>query len=98
MVDLGFARPFGSPLGILPGSWNRRVSAFLIGLLLTGGILPYSATLPLSYAEITLDGSLGPKGPLAGPNYVISHDLGQIHGSNLFHSFGQFNLLTGETC
>ena len=54
------------------------------------------AFLPFSDAQITLDGSLGPGGPLAGPNYEISAGMGQLRGRNLFHSFGQFNVLTGE--
>ncbi len=48
-------------------------------------------------AEVTLDGTLGPSGPLAGPNYMISDDLGQVRGSNLFHSFGDFTINTGES-
>ena len=55
------------------------------------------AFLPLSEAQITLDGSLGPRGPLSGPNYEISAGMGQLRGRNLFHSFGQFNVLTGES-
>ena len=46
-------------------------------------------------AQVTLDGSLGPQGPLAGPNYRIYAHLGKIRGSNLFHSFDQFNVPTG---
>jgi filamentous hemagglutinin family protein len=48
------------------------------------------------HAEITLDGTLGPKIALEGPNYDISANLGQQRGSNLFHSFGQFNLVNEE--
>ena len=57
----------------------------------------YQAFLPLSEAQITLDGSLGPRGPLSGPNYEISAGMGQLRGRNLFHSFGQFNILTGQS-
>ena len=46
---------------------------------------------------MAMDGSLGTKATLAGPNYTIGHELGQIRGSNLFHSFAQFNVLTGES-
>src|SRR5262245_16010450 len=55
------------------------------------------AFLPVSEAQITLDGSLGPRRPLSGPNYEISAEMGQLRGRNLFHSFGQFNILTGES-
>ena len=48
-------------------------------------------------AQITLDGSLGPAQTLAGPNYTIDSTVGSIRGSNLFHSFGVFNVRTGES-
>jgi filamentous hemagglutinin family protein len=48
-------------------------------------------------AEVTLDGSLGSAVSLTGPNYMIGEDLGQISGSNLFHSFGAFNLTNTES-
>ena len=34
---------------------------------------------------------------LVGPNYSIGANLGKQVGSNLFHSFGQFGLATGES-
>jgi filamentous hemagglutinin family protein len=51
----------------------------------------------LARAEITLDGSLGPGGALSGPDYAVTADLGRQIGSNLFHSFGRFNIDTGES-
>src|SRR4029453_155935 len=56
-------------------------------------------SLPITGAEaqITLDGTLGPRGPLTGPSYVIGREVGQLRGNNLFFSFGQFNVLTGES-
>ena len=45
-----------------------------------------------SPAQITLDGSLGPGGPLAGPDFQIPHTVGRTVGPNLFHSFGEFNI------
>jgi filamentous hemagglutinin family protein len=71
--------------------WSRSPHALLLS-----GILLLSALLSTSQAQITLDGSLGPQGPLTGPNYRIGPELGQIRGSNLFHSFGQFNVRSGE--
>jgi filamentous hemagglutinin family protein len=53
------------------------------------------ALLAISQAQITLDGSLGPRGPLTGPNYRINADMGQIRGGNLFHSFSEFHVPTG---
>jgi filamentous hemagglutinin family protein len=40
---------------------------------------------------------LGPAGSLAGPNFVIPDTVGQTMGSNLFHSFGSFNLNADES-
>jgi filamentous hemagglutinin family protein len=48
-------------------------------------------------AEVTLDGSLGPGGALSGPDYAVTADLGRQIESNLFHSFGRFNIDTGES-
>ncbi|NJO14560.1 MAG: filamentous hemagglutinin N-terminal domain-containing protein [Thioploca sp.] len=48
-------------------------------------------------AEITLDGTLGHSGVLQGPDYSIEADLGQQVGSNLFHSFHDFNLNKPES-
>jgi filamentous hemagglutinin family protein len=73
----------------------HSVRSRLIRTLLFSSILVQSALLAVSQAQLTLDGSLGPGGPLAGPHYRIGAELGQIRGSNLFHSFGQFNVPTG---
>jgi filamentous hemagglutinin family protein len=57
-------------------------------------------TSPLSgvlHAEVVLDGTLGPAGALPGPNYQIEAHLGQQYGSNLFHSFRDFNLEATES-
>jgi len=53
--------------------------------------------IPSANAEVSLDGSMGPSGALAGPDYTIGHDLGRLQGANLFHSFGRFNVMTGES-
>lgn len=50
-----------------------------------------------AYSEITLDGSLGPKGSVPGPNFEIKASMGRQAGSNLFHSFGRFNIHQGES-
>jgi filamentous hemagglutinin family protein len=75
---------------------EHRVMMQVMWALLRSVIL--LSTLPaLSQSQIILDGSLGPRGPLTGPNYRIDANLGQIRGSNLFHSFGQFNVRTDES-
>jgi filamentous hemagglutinin family protein len=48
-------------------------------------------------AEITTDGSLGSHANLPGPDYLIGADLGRQIGSNLFHSFQDFNLNSSES-
>src|SRR5262249_8066084 len=69
----------------------------LLRLLYLSGFLLLT-TLPIrSYAQITLDGSLGRAGALTGPNYSIPAEVGQLRGPNLFHSFGQFNVRGGES-
>ena len=50
-----------------------------------------------SPGQITLDGTLGPSGPLAGPDFTIPADVGKQVGGNLFHSFGEFNVHEGES-
>ena len=52
--------------------------------------------LPCS-AQVVLDGTLGRSGPVAGPDYAITSDLGRQVGSNLFHSFSQFSIYSGES-
>jgi filamentous hemagglutinin family protein len=73
-----------------PAVWSRCLWALLLSSGLLLGVLRGS-----SAAQITLDGSVGPQGPLHGPHYRIGAELGQLRGSNLFHSFGQFNVPTG---
>jgi filamentous hemagglutinin family protein len=46
--------------------------------------------------SVVLDGTLGTSGPLSGPDYNITADLGKIAGNNLFQSFSQFNLVNGD--
>src|SRR2546423_1618799 len=73
-----------------------RMSRTCLALLFCSCLL-CTLLLPASQAQITLDGSLGPRGALTGPNYAIPDSVGQIRGPNLFHSFSQFNLSQGES-
>ncbi|MEM7017440.1 MAG: filamentous hemagglutinin N-terminal domain-containing protein, partial [Pseudomonadota bacterium] len=45
-----------------------------------------------TWAEVVTDGSLGAIADLTGPDFQIESSLGQQQGSNLFHSFQDFNL------
>ncbi|MBV1879903.1 MAG: filamentous hemagglutinin N-terminal domain-containing protein [Pseudomonadales bacterium] len=54
-----------------------------------------------SMAEVTIDGSLGGINGTAvtsgnGFTYDIDQSYGQLSGQNLFHSFGQFNILINQ--
>jgi len=68
---------------------TRSVSGGLTALLLTMG--------DTGSAQVVLDGKFGSKGALTGPNYDITAGLGLTRGNNLFHSFSQFDLSSGET-
>ena len=57
-------------------------------IALLAGIVPRVA----SAQHITIDGRLSSAQTLVGPTYTIGANLGKQVGSNLFHSFGQFNL------
>src|SRR5688572_25179881 len=46
-------------------------------------------------AQIHTHGSLGRAEKLSGPDYIIPAQVGQIEGTNLFRSFGVFNVPTG---
>ncbi len=59
-------------------------------------LLPFCALGTLR-GEVVTDGSLGPAGALSGPAFQIPASLGRKVDSNLFHSFSQFNLATGES-
>ena len=59
-------------------------------------------------ADVTLDGSLGPSGPVEpgifdsgfGPefaDFLVTDDLGRVEQGHLFHSFDQFDLSSGQT-
>lgn len=79
-------------LFVLMPTWSRFS---VVSALVLGGAIASSWDSALAQ-NITLDGSLGPAGTLTGPNYVIPQSVGQTVNSNLFHSFGKFNLDTGE--
>ncbi len=52
---------------------------------------------PNAHSQISLDGTVGPARALSGPDYSISESMGTTVGNNLFHSFGEFNVHTGES-
>ena len=48
-------------------------------------------------AAVITDGSLGAGVSLIGPNFAVPSSLGRLAGGNLFHSFSQFSLISGES-
>ena len=63
---------------------------------------PLRCALPLllctaCHGAVTLDGSFGTGGPLAGPAYAIPAVVGRQVGGNLFHSFTGFSIASGES-
>ena len=81
----------------VPPTSRARHIALLASTLALAGVLLQPG---VSAAQITLDGTLragAPSGPLTGPNFVIPASVGEVRGNNLFHSFGQFNVNTGQT-
>jgi filamentous hemagglutinin family protein len=48
-------------------------------------------------AQVITDGSVGAIRSLSGPAFTIDPGLGVVKGTNLFHSFGTFNIGTGES-
>ncbi len=67
-------------------------------------LFKYKSVIPLLCLPVTLlqsqiqtDGSMGSAQSLQGPDYRIDEVLGRRSGSNLFHSFSDFNIHTGES-
>lgn len=71
--------------------WNVGIA---IGLAASGVL--FTAETHAVAQNITLDGTVGPAGTLTGPQYIIPQQAGRKVGTNLFHSFGQFNLNANE--
>ncbi|MGK5094231.1 filamentous hemagglutinin N-terminal domain-containing protein [Deltaproteobacteria bacterium TL4] len=61
------------------------------------GIAVFAIPASWTSAEVILDGTMGVQGALNGPDYQITSEQGKQSGSNLFHSFSQFNLTKSES-
>ena len=48
-------------------------------------------------AQVVVDNSFGNAGALNGPNFNIPDTLGKTVGDNLFHSFSEFSLQSGQS-
>ena len=65
-----------------------------------GSIVCTSLLLPgMVLAEVVRDGTIGldrANQPI-GPNFLLPETLGELHGSNLLHSFDEFSLAQGQS-
>jgi filamentous hemagglutinin family protein len=80
--------------------WNRlSVVVIALGVFSSVQSRAVSAEVhkTLIAQSIATDGTVGTPQTLTGPNYAIPQAAGQTAGSNLFHSFGQFNINAGES-
>ena len=77
-----------------PWSARRRVAS-LCALGVVGAALGLAPST--SRGQIVLDGTTGAAGALTGPSYTIPNTLGKQVGQNLFHSFSDFNVHSGES-
>jgi filamentous hemagglutinin family protein len=75
----------------MTGGLHYLRATLFLGLVLNGLLVTRGQ------AEVTLDGGLGPAGPLPGPDFMIPDTVGQTVGTNLFHSFSIFNIYHGES-
>jgi len=73
--------------------WQLHLGA----VLAISGVLATTSIKSGLAQSIILDGTLGTTQTINGPNYTIPESVGQTVGSNLFHSFGNFSLNTGES-
>jgi filamentous hemagglutinin family protein len=64
-------------------------------LTLVGGLalLAYG----MAQADVITDGTVGAAANVSGPNYQIDASLGTQAGGNLFHSFSEFSVASGES-
>lgn len=70
----------------------RSLVRLKAGIAATGLCLPIATS-----AQIATDGTVGPQVQLTGPDFDIHAELGRQVGSNLFHSFQEFQIHTGES-
>jgi filamentous hemagglutinin family protein len=79
------------------GGIMKHYVKFMLLILFCSAVPVFADDVPPR--GITLDGTVGSAGKrtLPGPNYEIKAEYGQQAGSNLFHSFHQFNIHSGES-
>ncbi|TAN70812.1 MAG: filamentous hemagglutinin N-terminal domain-containing protein [Methylobacter sp.] len=73
-------------------SWRCILGYFLVEVLAS----PHAVWADVSGGIIT-DGTMGASLGMNGINVTVPQDLGTTIGNNLFHSFSEFNIATGQT-
>ena len=86
-------------IGLEPLQTSRapRTTASFSTLAVAGAALALALAPGAGRGQIVLDGTTGAPGALTGPSYTIPSTLGTRVGQNLFHSFSEFNVLSGES-
>jgi len=75
---------------------NRKMARYSLLLISLSWPLVHATPCPAA-GHVVLDGTLGSSGPLSGPDFNITANLGKTVGNNLFQSFSQFDLAQGDT-
>ncbi|NJL60070.1 MAG: filamentous hemagglutinin N-terminal domain-containing protein [Desulfobacteraceae bacterium] len=101
-ASLHFLNPAGVMLGLnssldINGTFNLNTERYL--KMSDAELLGSDISEDLYPHGIILDGTVGNAGKigLQGPDYEIKTEYGRQVGANLFHSFEQFNILSGES-
>lgn len=78
----------------MEADWPGRGPTTVLAAAFLLGAMPWVVR-----AEVTHDRTLGDPGGLSkvGDTYLIDHTAGELHGPNLFHSFGEFSIEETET-
>ena len=98
-----FQETYNKGVAMNPGLLNRKaegVFSWSCRYWRRWSILGFTFALispSTTQADVTIDGTMGPRGTLPGPNFRIGAEVGKRAGHNLFHSFGRFNVNTGES-
>ena len=79
-------------LGSFPSSAMSTTTTYRCGV-----IFILIAMVVGAKAQVVVDNSFGNAGALVGPNFKIPDSLGKTVGDNLFHSFSELSLQTGQS-
>lgn len=78
-----------------PLAGQRRLTPLCAGLMAAGQLLMAAGPQAASASALT-DGTVGPVQSFSG-RFTVPASVGTTKGSNLFHSFANFGVLTGES-